>query len=72
VGDLQQYIGIVISAGLPVIIPTDLAIKPSEVAILWDTGAKAVLMTPKALGKNPKAVENNVRQFRIAVDDLSS
>ncbi|MCX5751673.1 MAG: hypothetical protein NT099_08450 [Candidatus Saganbacteria bacterium] len=71
IGDLQQYISIVISAGLPVIIPTDLAIKPSEVSILWDTGAKAVLLTHKVLGCDPRAVEKNVRQFRIAVDDLS-
>jgi GTPase Era involved in 16S rRNA processing len=71
VGELQQYISIVISAALPVIIPTDLAIKPSEVAILWDAGAKAILLTPNILGRDPRAAEKNILQFRIAVDDLS-
>jgi hypothetical protein len=70
VGDLQNYISIVISAGIPVIIPTQRAIKPSEVAIIADTEARGLLLTPVVLGTTVKHVQDNVREFRVAVDDL--
>ena len=70
VGDLQNYISIVISAGIPVIIPTQRSIKPSEVAIIADTDAKGLLLTPVVLGTTAKHIEQNVREFRVAVDDL--
>lgn len=70
VGDLQNYISIVISAGIPVIIPTQRLIRPSEAAIISDTGAKGLLLTPVVLGTTAKHIEKNVREFRVAVDDL--
>ncbi|MBN2058574.1 MAG: hypothetical protein JW782_07245 [Candidatus Saganbacteria bacterium] len=70
VGDLQNYISIVISAGIPVIIPTQRAIKPSEVAIIADTEAKGLLLTPVVLGTTAKHIETNTKEFRVAVDDL--
>lgn len=70
IGDLQQYITVCISSGLPVIIPTQRAIKPSEVAIIWDTGIKGIIMTEEVLGMTPKSFEKAVKEFRIAVDDL--
>jgi hypothetical protein len=70
VGDLQNYISIVIASGIPVIIPTQLAIRPSEVAILTDTEAKGLLLTPIVLGLTAEHIEKNVREFRAAVDEL--
>ena len=70
VGDLQNYISIVMSAGIPVIVPTQRSIKPSEVAIISDTGAKGLMLTPVVLGTSAKHVEKNVREFRVEVDDL--
>lgn len=70
VGDLQNYISIVISAGIPVIIPTQRSIKPSEVAIIADTDAKGLLLTPVVLGTTAKHIEANTREFRTAIDDL--
>lgn len=70
VGDLQNYISIVISAGIPVIIPTQRAIRSSEVAIISDTEARGLLLTPVVLGTTAKHIEKKVREFRVAVDDL--
>ena len=70
VGDLQNYIAIAISSGLPVIIPTQRTIKPSEVAIIADTGAKGLLLTKVVLGDSIKSIEKAVKEYRLAVDDL--
>jgi hypothetical protein len=70
VGDLQNYISIVISAGIPVIVPTQRAVRPSEAAIIADTGAKGLMLTPVVTGTTAKHVEANTREFRVAVDDL--
>jgi hypothetical protein len=70
VGDLQNYISIIIAAGIPVIIPTERAIRPSEVAIISDTEAKGLMLTPVVLGTSAKHIEKNVKEFRVAVDDL--
>jgi len=70
VGDLQNYIAIAISSGLPVIIPTQRVIKPSEVAIISDTGAKGILLTEVVLGNDPKSMEKALREYRMAADDL--
>ncbi|MFH1347804.1 MAG: hypothetical protein ABIH22_03850 [Candidatus Margulisiibacteriota bacterium] len=70
VGDLQNYISIVISAGIPVIIPTQRSIRPSEVAIISDTEAKGLMLTPVVIGTSANNIEKSVREFRVAVDDL--
>jgi hypothetical protein len=70
VGDLQNYISIVISAGIPVIVPTQRAVRPSEAAIIADTGAKGLMLTPVVTGTTAKHIESNTREFRVAVDDL--
>ncbi|MBI5399753.1 hypothetical protein HZB07_03980 [Candidatus Saganbacteria bacterium] len=69
VGDLQNYISVVLAAGVPAIIPTQLCIKPSEVAILADTEAKGLLLTTVILGITAKHIEQNTREFRLAIDE---
>jgi hypothetical protein len=71
VGDLQNYIAITLSsAKLPVIIPTQRHIKPSEVAIIWDTGVKGLMLTRVVLGETAKSLEKAVKEYQIAIDDL--
>lgn len=70
VGDLQNYISIILSANIPVIIPTQRAVRVSEVAIIADTGAKAILLTETVMGNTPAQVEKTVREFRLAIDEL--
>jgi len=72
VGDLQNYIAIALSSGLPVMIPTQRKIKPSEVSIIWDTGAKGLLLTETVLGKDEKSIEKKFKEYKIAVDDLGA
>ncbi|MDD4178842.1 MAG: hypothetical protein PHH14_02175 [Candidatus Margulisbacteria bacterium] len=70
VGDLQNYIAIIMSAGIPVIIPTQRSIKISETAIIADTGAKGLMLTQVATGTTAAHIERAVREFRAAIDDL--
>lgn len=70
IGDLQNYIAIALSSNLPVIIPTQRHIKPSEAAIVWDTGVKGLMLTRVVLGETAKSVEKAVKEYRIAIDDL--
>jgi hypothetical protein len=72
VGDLQNYISVVLAAGIPVVIPTQVAIQPSEVAIIADTDAKGLLLTPLVLGKTAAHAEKNTREFKVAVDELGN
>lgn len=72
VGDLQNFIAIALSSGLPVIIPTQRRIKPSEVAILWDTGAKGLMLTEVVLGNTEKSIEKNFKEYLIALEDLGA
>lgn len=71
VGDLQNYISLILSSGMPVIIPTQRNLHPSEVAIIADTGAKGILLTRVVTGTTAKHIEEATRKFRVAVDDLA-
>jgi hypothetical protein len=55
---------------VPVIIPTQLSIRPSEVAIIVDAEAKGLLLTPVVLGTAPTHIEKNVREYKAAVNEL--
>ena len=70
IGDLQNYISIIISSGLPVLIPTERLIRPSEVSILADAGAKGIILTKTVFGSGRNKIEKVVSEFRIAADDL--
>jgi hypothetical protein len=70
VGDLQNYISIILSANLPVIIPTQRHIRPSEVSIIADTGAKGLLLTKTVLGTTAKQVADAVCKFKAAIDEI--
>ncbi|MDI6730964.1 MAG: hypothetical protein QME05_00080 [Candidatus Margulisbacteria bacterium] len=70
VGDLQSYISIILSANLPVIIPTQRHIRPSEVSIIADTGAKGLLLTKTVLGTTAKHVADAVCKFKTAIDEM--
>jgi len=71
VGDLQNYISIIISTGLPVIIPTQCKVRVSEVPILADAGAKGIILTQTILGKNSESTKKAVAEFRMAIDELT-
>lgn len=70
VSDLQGYISMVISAGVPVIVPTQKAIRVSEVPIIADTGVKGLMIGAVVAGKTANLIKRATRDFRIAIDDL--
>ncbi len=70
VGDLQNYIAIVMSAGLPVLIPTQKLLQPSEAAIIADTGAKGLILTPIVLGSTARHVGQVIAEFKLAIEEL--
>ncbi len=69
-GDLQNYIAITISSELPIIVPTQRAIKLSEVAIIHDTGIKGLILEGAVTGKTVPEIKKAVREFKFAIDDL--
>lgn len=70
VGDLQQYISICLSTGLPVIVPTQKLIRVSEVPIIWDTGAKGILLNSFVIGTSPKTLKAITSEFKEAIQAL--
>lgn len=70
VGDLQHYITICLSTGLPVIVPTQKMVRVSEVPIIWDTGAKGILLTEIVAGDNIKSVTAVTKEFKEAIENL--
>ncbi len=72
VGDLQNYIAIALSSNLPVIIPTQRSIKTSEVPIIWDTGAKGLLLTKVVLGDTVNSMTKAIKEYRQAIDDIDT
>jgi hypothetical protein len=70
VGDLQQYITIAISTGVPVLVPTQKLIRVSEIPIIWDTGAKGIVLDNVCTGTTIETFKTIVKQFKSAVDSV--
>jgi hypothetical protein len=72
VGDLQQYITIAMSTMLPVIVPAQKAIRISEVPIIWDTGAKGIMIGGNVTGDDPVSLKAVTAEFRAAIESLKN
>lgn len=70
VGDLQHYITICLSTGLPVIVPTQKMIRVSEVPIIWDTGAKGIILTDIVAGNTLQSLKAVTKEFKEAIENL--
>jgi len=70
VGDLQQYITIALSTGLPVIVPTQKLIRASELPIIWDTGAKGLILDRTITGDRLPAFKAIIKGYRSVADSL--
>jgi hypothetical protein len=70
VGDLQQYITIAMSTTLPVIIPAQKSIRASEVPIIWDTGAKAIMIGENVIGDNVQSMKAVIKEYRSAMESI--
>jgi hypothetical protein len=70
VGDLQNYITVALSTGLPVIVPTQKLVRVSEVPIIWDTGAKGLILNKIVVGDTPLTVRSVTKEFSEAAAKL--
>jgi len=68
--DVSLYAEIAARSGLPVVVPTQKAILPVEVAVLADAGAAAVLIGAIVTGTEADSMAQATRAFRDAVDAL--
>lgn len=62
--DLMQLVNV------PVIVPTQRAIRPDEVASLHKVGVRGILIGAIVTGSDPASIEKITRQFRDAVEEL--
>ena len=70
VGDLQQYITLSITSRLPVIVPAQKTIRVSEIPIVWDTGAKAIMLDAAITGDSLNTFKTVVAEYKNAVAAL--
>jgi len=70
ISDLQGYISMAISSGVPVIVPTQKSIRTSEVPIIADTGAKGLMIGAVVTGKTASSLKKATQAYRVAIDDL--
>jgi hypothetical protein len=70
VGDLQQYITIAMSTTLPVIVPTQKSIRASEVPIIWDAGAKGIMIGGNVTGRTATSIKAVTKEFRSMAEKI--
>jgi len=70
VGDLQQYITIAMSTTLPVIVPAQKSIRASEVPIIWDTGAKGIMIGENIVGDNVQSMKAVIKEYCSALETI--
>ena len=66
--DLLKYHAIAHSVNVPVVVPTQRAVRPDEVGALIRTGVKALMIGAVVTGKEEKTIGEAVAAFRKAID----
>ena len=69
--DLMKYTAIARSVGVPVVVPTQRAIRPEEVWLLSRAGVKAIMIGAMVTGKEKDGILAAIRAFRKAVDEVN-
>ena len=68
--DLLRYRNISNLSKLPVVVPTQHAIKPNEVRALRDSGVKGLMIGAVVTGKDEKTIAEAVAAFRKSIDEM--
>jgi hypothetical protein len=58
------------STTLPVIVPTQKSIRASEVPIIWDAGAKGIMIGECVTGKTATSIKAVTKEFRAAAEAI--
>lgn len=69
--DVSLYAEIAHRSGLPVVVPTQKAVRPEEVPVLSDAGASALLIGAIVTGTECASLAAATAEFRRAVDELT-
>lgn len=68
--ELLEYAAITENSALPVVIPTQRAIRPEEVRALWEIGVSGIMIGAVVTGKTAETIKRSVSEFRNAIDRL--
>lgn len=68
--ELLEYAAITENSLLPVVIPTQRAIRPEEVKLLSDIGVSGIMIGAVVTGKTKETIRRSVSEFRSAIDRL--
>ncbi len=70
VKDLTQYSALCQATPLPVVVPTQRAIRPEDVKYLKDAGVRGLMIGAIVTGREQKTIVDAIRAFRRAIDTL--
>lgn len=68
--DLAQYAALCRAAQVPVVVPTQKAVRPDEVQYLRRAGANGIAIGAVVTGHEPEELRQTVRAFRRAIDAM--
>lgn len=68
--DLARYGALVRAAGIPVVVPTQKAVRPDEVQYLHRVGCRGLAIGAVVTGHDVESLREAVGNFREAIDDL--
>ena len=68
--ELLEYAAITENSLLPVVIPTQRAIRLEEVKLLSDIGVSGIMIGAVVTGKTKETIRRSVSEFRSAIDRL--
>jgi len=68
--DLARYAALVRAAGVPVVVPTQKAVRPEEVRFLHRVGARGLAIGAVVTGHEVEGLRQTVAGFRKAIDAL--
>lgn len=70
--DLLRYRSIAQSLAVPVVVPTQRAVRPDEVGALYRAGVKGLMIGAIVTGKTRDSIARAVASFRRAIDEVSA
>ena len=68
--DLMRYRLIAQAVDVPVVVPSQRAIRPDEVAALAETGVKGLMIGAVVTGREEASIAKAVAEFRKAIDEV--
>lgn len=68
--ELLEYAAITEASNLPVVVPTQRAIRPDEVGCLASIGISGIMIGAVVTGKTGETIQKSILEFRNAIDRL--